>query len=139
MKLYQSLLILFSVTIFIIDTLFFKSRGQKNFTYLYFKLILALTIQRAQLISKQMIFWLVQCIDCNGVTFYWIIYETVYPNLIQFSQGYLPEMSLHVDGPSRKPGEQLKEKQDMIWDKEISESKARRILQKKFYPFQEVS
>ena len=52
--------------------------------------------------------------------------------------GYLPEMALHIDGPSRKVGELVKDKQLINWEKEISESQARRLLQKKFYPFQEV-
>ena len=47
-------------------------------------------------------------------------------------------MALHIDGPSRKVGEKTKEKQSMKWEKEIPETQARRILQKKFYPFQEV-
>ena len=52
--------------------------------------------------------------------------------------GFLPEMSLHVDGPSRKIGQELKSKTEVVWEKEISVTEARRILQKKFYPFQEV-
>lgn len=47
-------------------------------------------------------------------------------------------MSLVVDGPSRKPGEKVREKGNIVWDKEIAESSAKRILQQKFYPFQEV-
>ena len=47
-------------------------------------------------------------------------------------------MALHIDGPSHKVGELVKEKQLINWEKEISESQARRLLQKKFYPFQEV-
>jgi len=52
--------------------------------------------------------------------------------------GYIPEMALHIDGPSHKVGELVKEKQLINWEKEISESQARRLLQKKFYPFQEI-
>eukprot|EP00795_Rhopilema_esculentum_P003227 gene3227-1546_t len=52
--------------------------------------------------------------------------------------GYLPEMSLENEFPSRRIGENRKQKEQFAWDNEISPYEAKRILQKKFYPFQEI-
>ena len=47
-------------------------------------------------------------------------------------------MALHINGPSRKVGENAKERLSINWEEEITEAQAKKILQKKFYPFREV-
>eukprot|EP00794_Sanderia_malayensis_P020397 gene20397-22410_t len=52
--------------------------------------------------------------------------------------GFMREMSLQSDGPTRKSTNEIPKQKEFIWTTEISESQARRLLQQKFYPFQRV-